>query len=48
MDGVGRGCVEVTVIKSTTLGTTQIQAKGKNRCYSTDPRRVERAIEFKY
>lgn len=47
-----KGCSKVTVTKKaipTAQGyTTFLESRGRNRCSTTDPRAVERAIEFRY
>lgn len=46
---VGAGCVNLTVTKNSTAGTTVIDARGYNdSCTSVSPRRVERGLRVNY
>jgi Tfp pilus assembly protein PilX len=46
--GGGSSCATVIVTKLSFTGKSKIESHGYNRCLATDPRRVERAIEFNY
>jgi len=46
--GGGNACATVTVTKNSFLNKTKIESRGHNRCLASDPRRVERAIDFTY
>jgi hypothetical protein len=41
-------CAYVIVTKNKSTATTSIESHGQNRCIAGDPKRVERAIQFKY
>lgn len=41
-------CVDVTVIKNETHPRTVLKSRGYNTCDTTNPRRIERAIEATY
>jgi Tfp pilus assembly protein PilX len=43
-----QACNYVIVKKNKTTATTTIESHGQNRCILGDPRRVERAIQFRY
>jgi hypothetical protein len=43
-----QACNYVIVKKNKTTATTTIESHGQNRCVLGDPRRVERAIQFRY
>jgi Tfp pilus assembly protein PilX len=46
--GGGPSCATVIVTKLSFTGKSKIESHGYNRCLASDPRRVERAIEFNY
>ncbi len=43
-----QACTYVIVRKNKSTATTTIESHGQNRCILGDPRRVERAIQFRY
>jgi Tfp pilus assembly protein PilX len=46
--GGGSSCATVIITKLSHETTSKIESHGYNRCLASDPRRVERAIEFNY